>query len=728
MRLRTNIPVCIAALLPLAAGASQQWKVTGGDTTMTLYTSMLRDLGIEVVNLKQTGTPMPDVESPVGFAITSASDLEFQVANRSVSQFLRGSIRHTGGFDLRWAGKSYSFQNFEVRLRDYRDPHSLYVQVGKDAVAYLEYAQIRLDRRTSLFELGGMDVRLSPDLARRMGRPELAGQIIGMMHIGASIKLTAGRSEPEPEPPTAVTGGDARAMGVKDVMLWNVSSLTALGRMGTFPNGVNGLAMSTTSCNVGTENIPWFAPMDERHPVIAQQLYRLKDGRLEQIGIAWVKHGFLSTNSSGCGTCQNPGSGQWLGVRCTDTYGASLNGSRTWLGPRDEINPLTGRWTCRGSYFAGYQDDCVDRRGGSFNPVEHRLEVLDADLNVPGALFLLEAYYISQDDFDRYNNAAWRSVTASWNGSNWVFSNQSAQTQGPVILSWGDMRNIAIPNDEGDAIVAVRVLDLGGGDYHYDFAVYVHTVDRQVRSFAVPLAPGTNVTNVSFRDIDQNPNNDWRATVASDHIIWEGEPFGNQNQNPIKYGILYNFRFNANRAPVNAFTGLGLHKPGVMTAIQALSRTPGQAGLVNAQTAEVIMGQLISGGVANLLFSDDRYMAVGAIRPTELNRPSVEVELTAVSPIQAPSTMSFNLETASDGSPVRSRIALFNYNTGQWEIVDERNGTAGDTTITVNISGNPSRFVQSGTGEMKARIGYVDFGVSFLAWGGRFDKAFWIVN
>ncbi len=727
MRIRTHVIGC-AVLLPFAAGASQQWKVSSGDTTMTLYTSMLRDLGLEVVNLRQTGTPMPDAESPVGFAVAPSSDLEFQVQGGALKEFLKGSLRHQGGFDLRWEGRNYSFQNFEIRFRDVRDPHTLYVQVGKDAVAYLEYAQVRFDRSRSLFELGGMDVRLAPEFARRMGRPELGGQIIGMMHVNAVAKMVAGDpNDPAPQPSSAL-GGDARAMGVKDVMLWNVGSLTALGRMGTFPNGVNGLAMSTTSCNVGTENIPWFAPMDERHPVIAQQLYRLKDGRLEQIGIAWVKHGFLSTNSSGCGTCQNPGSGNWLGVRCTDTYGAGLNGSRTWLGPRDEINPLIGRWTCRGSYFAGYRDDCVDRRGGTFNPVQHRLEVLDADLNVPGALFFMEAYYISQDDFDRYNNAGWRSVNANWTGSNWSFTNQSAQTQGPVILSWGDMRNIAIPSDEGDAIVAVRVLDLGGGNFNYDFAVYVHTVDRQVESFAVPIAPGTNVTNVSFRDIDQNLDNDWRATVAGDHIIWEGEPFGQKGANPIKYGIMYNFRFNANRAPVNAFTGLGLHKPGVMTAIQALSRTPAQAGLVNAQTAEVLMGQLISGGVANLLFSDNRYMTVGAIRPTELNRPSVEVELTALSPTQTPSSMSFTLETASDGDPVRSRISLFNYNTGQWEVVDERSGTGGDTTITVNVSGNPARFVQSGTGEMKARIGYVDFGVTFIAWGGRFDKAFWIVN
>ena len=54
----------------------------------------------------------------------------------------------------------------------------------------------------------------------------------------------------------------------------------------------------------------------EDHPVIAQNLYRLKDGRFEQIGMSWLKHGFTSTNSTtaGCtsasgGSCVSPPAG-----------------------------------------------------------------------------------------------------------------------------------------------------------------------------------------------------------------------------------------------------------------------------------------------------------------------------------------------------------------------------------------------------------------------------------
>src|SRR5262245_39778279 len=81
----------------------------------------------------------------------------------------------------------------------------------------------------------------------------------------------------------------------QDVQLALMSSLRSLGRVGTYPDGVTGLAISTTACNPGTVKIPWFAPegnpMDARHPFICPLLARELNGRFEQISDrSYVKH------------------------------------------------------------------------------------------------------------------------------------------------------------------------------------------------------------------------------------------------------------------------------------------------------------------------------------------------------------------------------------------------------------------------------------------------------
>ena len=98
-------------------------------------------------------------------------------------------------------------------------------------------------------------------------------------------------------------------------------------------SGRNAYAIGTVACNLGDVPVEWNAGNNE-HPVIGQNMYRLMNGRFEQIGQSWLKHGFASTNSPGCGTCiQPPQGGAQLGVDCSDAYGAGLNGSQGGLGP-----------------------------------------------------------------------------------------------------------------------------------------------------------------------------------------------------------------------------------------------------------------------------------------------------------------------------------------------------------------------------------------------------------
>jgi hypothetical protein len=142
---------------------------------------------------------------------------------------------------------------------------------------------------------------------------------------------------------------------------------------------------------------------------------------------------------------------------------------------------------------------------------------------------------------------------------------------------------------------------------------------------------------------------------------------------------------------------------------------------------EVTRGTLIGGTLDDLLVSDDRYVRVEAIRPTELAANSVEIEITTTLPTDAPTVLGFVVEAATDGDPVRQRIEMFNYDSSSWEEVDERAGAPSDGTASAFIAVNPERFIEAGTGEARVRVGFQDHGVTFLSWSGRFDRAYWTV-
>ena len=107
-----------------------------------------------------------------------------------------------------------------------------------------------------------------------------------------------------------------------DVIVGDLPDTFAYGAAGT--PAYHAYDLGTSSCNLGNVNLLWVASTNQ-HPVIAQNIYRLKDGRLEQLGGSWVKHGFTALTQNLCATCNGQG-GSVLGVGCSDPYDFGLNG------------------------------------------------------------------------------------------------------------------------------------------------------------------------------------------------------------------------------------------------------------------------------------------------------------------------------------------------------------------------------------------------------------------
>lgn len=354
-----------------------------------------------------------------------------------------------------------------------------------------------------------------------------------------------------------------------DVTVFTLSDTTNYG----LSNGIRGYSIGTTSCNVGTAPVQWCdnagaagcapgtTPAD--HPVIAQNIYRLREGRFNQIGASWLKHGFLSVNSSstGCGTgsCQQPpfGSNQ-LGVGCTDPYGSGLNGTRP-LGRRSEVNPSTGVFP----FPPG--------GGGAAAEVwNQRVAVRQDDLVAaqnPGARYFLEGHYVAPDDAvagNGLNNASYREVTVNQSTFNLAMVGATVREK-PAIMAWRDIDasvelvNVDLPSTSPlqRFHVARKVTEVVPGSlWHYEYAVHNMNSIRAADRLSIVFSGATAFSGVGFSDVDAHSNepydtSDWPASVAGDSIAWAAPPFpvSPQNANAIRWGTMYNFWFDANRPP-----------------------------------------------------------------------------------------------------------------------------------------------------------------------------------
>lgn len=674
-------------------------RIKGGRTALYLLPTTLKQSKLGV-DFHKSKTADCDSCSLPGFQFSNG-DLQFRVVDGKVTGFDQGKISHKGVFNLTGGGKTIRAEQMTIAPKGHNGDLSLAVESSNGSFVAFDVRKPKMLVQTNPENVvfNDMEVLVSEDLAEELGTPELAGESVGSITLYANYEPADGGGAVEyAEASPEFVGIDIKlsAMGSLSV----ASNPTA--KVGAYPTGRTGLTMSTTSCNVGTVNIPWNAPMLTTHPVIALNLYRQLNGRFEQVGWSWLKHGFLSTNSNGCGSCQNPGTGALLGINCSDTYGPGNNGDRTYLGGRDEVNPFTGVWTCTNSWFSNYLPDCTRRNPGAvtLDAVDHRLDCLDVDLGNANARYFYEAFYITPDDINTYNNLGSREATISWNGSSWVISTTTAMLEGPAIQRWGDTRSTATPQTEGDVIVAVQVTNNGNGTWHFEYAVYNHNLDRQVREFSVPLPYGAQVSNVGFHDIDRDAGNAWVATQTDHALTWSSPTFGSANTNPLKYSSVFNFSFDTNVQPATTTNRLGLFKPGQLTNLNAA--TNGPLFLEPVDSFSPITALVRAGNLASLEDADGDRVKLGVIGPASINTRGISTSDTA--PAGAITQITMGVRSYITLQNRIQKIELFNWSTNLYEVVDSRPAPLIETTAIFSITTNANRFVNTSTREVKARI------------------------
>ncbi|HRX84855.1 MAG TPA: PQQ-dependent sugar dehydrogenase, partial [Phycisphaerae bacterium] len=488
-------------------------------------------------------------------------------------------VRHDGRLALRGPGGSIALDGFVLHIEQGGERAFVADRAGQGALALADL-RIAVDAASGSLLVEGTLV-LTPRAAKRLGLSADADRTIGILTTRAIAPQAAEGTGVE-RASGATCGGSPGA----DVIVGHLPQVSSFGSVG----GIAAFSIGTVSCNVGSEQLLWVYN-ENHHPVIAQNMYRLKNGRFEQIGMSWLKHGFaaLTGDICGCGYA-DPGTTQRLGVGCSDPYQSGLNGNQFYLGPRSEVNPHTGEFP--------YPFTDINTTGDA---IYKRLQVHVSDLDPGqdgGGIYFAEGQYVTPDDASAGNgdnNASYRQVGITGSGANWTatFSGMPTTVRAQAAIhAWRASDPSVVETDvrvpeEGLVILAARAESLGGGMWHYEYAVQNLNSERAVRELSVPLPAGAVVQNIGFHDVDYHSGEpfdgtDWPGAVTGGGVRWATATYqANPNANALRWGSLYNFRFDANQPPAATTVTFALFKPGKPGAGDTVpAPTIGPAGAV----------------------------------------------------------------------------------------------------------------------------------------------------
>lgn len=139
-------------------------------------------------------------------------------------------------------------------------------------------------------------------------------------------------------------------------------------------------------------------------------------------------------------------------------------------------------------------------------------------------------------------------------------------------------------------------------------------------------------------------------------------------------------------------------------------------------------GVLVSGDVSSMQYADGTSLVVRNGLTTTPSEAPIQVITTAHSAVVTPTAFNLTVVAGASTAGLTQTIALFNYATGAFVPVDTRAATQTKQTVNVSASGSLGNFVNQATGEVKARISYIQTGLTTGAsWQGQVDQVQWTI-
>ena len=489
---------------------------------------------------------------------------------------------------------------YELAVRDSKSGYTFF---------YIEGNAYDFDPQTRVMGFKEARLVLSPEFAAELGRNLASDQIavVGTITLDAKMRaieisnIVEGETESAKLPAGAGMDGEAGTVPGPDVIVGDVNGLA---QFGSSQNGIVGLALGTDSCNAGVVDLDWFALPSNNHPVIPQNMYRLSGGatndeRFEQIGQSSVKHAFTALTQNLCGYGCNGVGGTRLGSGCSDPYSASLNSGPS-LGSKAWINPFTGAYP-RGD--SATPPNSHTGHGDSNTLPGHRIRTQITDLDTtqnPGATYYAEGQYVTPHEYvwcqanpgqcNMNNNVSYRRYNVTGTTSFSFSPVGSTQRQKPAIQAWTGSTQATIQPDalaDGIGTLAYKVTNPSPGVWHYEYALHNQNLERGIQAFSVPVGNAA-LSNVGFSAPPQHPgtaadgtfnsagfsSTPWAQSNSGGVMTWSSETFAqNPNANAIRWGTMYNFRFDSTSPPQTVQATIGFYKSGapITMAVQAPS-------------------------------------------------------------------------------------------------------------------------------------------------------------
>ena len=486
-----------------------------------------------------------------------------------------------------------SYQRLVLESKEWGGQYDMVVRDGNSGLVLfnVEGHEFSFDSDKALMDIKGGRLLLSDDFAALLGRPSDAGASVGQLSATATMKpievtvVVDGEAQSAVLPANPATG----TVPGPDVIVGDVSGLAQFGAS----SGTQvGLALGTDSCNAGTIDLNWFQLPSNDHPVIPQNLYRMSGGanndeRFEQVGQSQVKHAFTALTNNICGFGCNGVGGTRLGSGCSDPYSANLNSGPN-LGARAWVNPFTGAYP-RGDSASNPNSHTGHTHAGPTHRILTEMNDLNTTLN-PGAKYYAEGQYVTPHEYvwcqanpgqcNMNNNVSYRQYNVT-GATSFSFSPVTATVrQKAAIEAWTGATAVEIRPDsatDGVGKVAYKVTNPSPGVWHYEYAIYNQNIDRAIQSFSVPVGGGATLSNIGFHAPPQHPgsaadgtmgnagfsNTPWSPVQAGGAVTWSSETLAqNPNANAIRWGTLYNFRFDSNSPPQTTNATIGFLKTG----------------------------------------------------------------------------------------------------------------------------------------------------------------------